>query len=114
MPVQGYSVNIPTNLTSAARTTDGNSNWYDVSEFGRVTLYLDITAIAGTGTTLTANLQESPDQSVIRTVDSVGITAAGDYHVTTDEHIKYVRANYTITGGASKSVTFSAVLGART
>lgn len=113
MPTGHYAAIQPA-LTSAARTTDGNSSWWNMEEFGRVTFYIDVTTIAGTGTNINIKLQESPDQSIVSSISQIDITATGDYRISTDEHIKYIRANYTIVGGSSKSVTFKLDIGART
>ena len=113
MPTGRYAAIQPF-LASAARTTSGNSNWWNMEEFGRVTFYVDVTAIAGTGTNINIKLQESPDQSIVSSISEIDITAIGDYRISTNEHIKYVRANYTISGGSSKSITFSIDAGART
>ena len=62
MPIGGYAVK-STILTSAARTETGQSSGYNVGEFGRIVFYLDVTAVSGSGATMVAKIQESPDNS---------------------------------------------------
>jgi len=96
MPIGGYAALQPV-LASAARTTDGNSNWFNVSEYQRITFYIKVTAISGN---LTMKIQESPNESDVYdlvTVDSeITINTTGYYKLTTDEHTKYVRINYNV------------------
>lgn len=95
--VGGYAVKQSV-LTSAARTTDGNSSWFNVQEFDRVNFYINVTAASGN---LDITLQESPDQSIAYNIEDMAITATGNYRISTNEHTKYIRISYDVSTGGS-------------
>lgn len=94
-------------LTSAARTSSGQSSWFNVEEFDQVNFYLDVTAIAGTNPSMTVKLQESPDQSEAYDIEEIAIEETGNFAVRTNEHTKYLRLRYVLSG-TSPSFTFQA------
>ena len=105
MPIGGYAAMQPI-LTSAARTTSGQSSVFAVGEFSRLVFYIDVTAASGTNESMIVKLQESPDQTNFWDLETVEITDDGDYRISTAEHTKYVRISYVISG-TSPSFTFS-------
>lgn len=126
-------------LTSAARTADGNSDAVSIPTATMLALFTDITALSGTGPTLGAWLEWSPDKGTtwfvvpydlhIRTdatLTAADVSAdankrnatgtstthtAGDRHVAIYKHVPagHVRVNYKI-GGTGPSFTFSSRL----
>lgn len=105
-------------LASSARTTTGSGAAVDLAEKTTCVLYLDVTAVSGTGT-LTVTVQTSPNgtsgwTTVSPSAGSSGSTvftaasAVGLQKVTFPDCSQYVRASWSITGGAT--FTFS-VLG---
>ena len=94
-------------LTSAARTSSGQSSWFNVEEFDQLNFYVNVSAITGTGATITIKLQESPDQSVAYDLEEIAIEETGQYSIRTSEHVKYIRLRYII-AGTLPSFTFQA------
>jgi len=94
-------------LTSAARTSSGQSSWFNVEEFDQINFYIDITAISGTNPTMTVKLQESPDQSDAYDLEEIAVEETGNYAIRTNEHVKYIRLRYVISG-TLPSITFQA------
>ena len=108
MPIGGYSIIQPI-LTSAARTSSGQSSVFNVQEFSRITFYANITAASGDASPqLTVKIEESPDQSNYYDIPGLedSIDTTGQLRLTTDEHTKYIRVNYTISG-TNPSFTFT-------
>lgn len=98
-------------LASSARTTTGSGAAVDLAEKTTCVLYLDVTAVSGTGT-LTVTVQTSPNgtsgwTTVSPSAGSSGSTvftaasAAGLQKVTFPDCSQYVRASWAITGGAT-------------
>jgi len=107
MPIGGYAAKQAI-LTSAARTTNGQSSNFNVSEFSRLTFYTNVSAASGTSKNLNIKIQESPDQSTWYDMDGLegDLSAIGSLRLTTDEQTLYIRVNYSITG-TNPSFTFT-------
>lgn len=102
-------------LPSAARTTSGTVDLGTIpGEHGELLIYLDVTASAGTGPTMTVTYQSSPD-GVTFFDNTVGIalTATGKQLIKVPNNSgNYGRLVYAI-GGTAPSFTFSAVVEAK-
>jgi hypothetical protein len=106
MPIGGYAVKHVV-LTSAARSTDGQSSGFNVGEYQRVVFYINVSAISGTGVELAAKIQESPDNSTWYDIGGLSetIMTTGQYRLSTDDFTKYIRLDYDI-DGTTPSITF--------
>jgi len=95
-------------LTSAARTTSGQSNTFRVDAFEKGIIWLVITAISGTGTKLTLYPQFSRDQSdyASRLTAKIEATETGIFEMPIENFGKYMRVVYVIEG-VDTSVTFA-------
>lgn len=109
--IGGYAI-IQSVLTSAARTTNGQSSWYNVEEFEQLNMYIDVTAVSGTGASMKIQLQESPDQSTVYDLEEQDVSQVSNFAMRTREHTKYIRIKYILTG-ITPSFTFKADYGAR-
>jgi heme-binding NEAT domain protein len=97
-------------LTSAARSTSGNSSWFNVADVKQGFLLVNVSAVSGTNPKLTIKLQTSPDQTDIYTLNQLDdITETGKYLLEHGYLGKYFRLNYTIEG-TNPSFTFEAEL----
>jgi len=98
-------------VSSAARTADGASGYFDVHEYKEMLILTDVTAVSGGDTpTLKIIPETSPDQSrafpLLGVGDIVAITATGRYTIKLDGNLgKYVRLSWTISG-VTPSFTF--------
>ena len=109
-------------LTSAARTTSGNSQPIAIEDAKEFAVFLEVTAVSGTTPTLDVKLQvydeineQWHDLATLALGDAVGATPANFAQVTaTGRQARYrdkpmgalLRVDYTI-GGTSPSFTFS-------
>lgn len=102
-------------LASSARTTTGSGAAVDLAEKTTCVLYLDVTAVSGTGA-LTVTVQTSPNGTSGWTTVSPSNGAGGSLVFTAASAValqkvtfpsceRYVRATWSITGGAT--VTFA-------
>lgn len=96
-------------LSSAVRTTSGNSNAVSVSFFRELVVHLNVTANSGTLPTLDIKFQDSIDA-----VNWVDVPSGAFTQITTTNGLRrlilpvvghFIRAVYTL-GGASPSYTF--------
>jgi len=91
-------------LSSATRTTSGESNSFKLRSSNSIRVYVDVTAEVGTST-LDVTVQTSPDNtSWYDVVDLDQITATGQYTTTATVVGPYMRIKYTLAG---TSFTFS-------
>jgi len=120
MPIEYKNWQI-TLISSAARTTSGNSSFENCSWAHKFLAILDVTAASGTPT-LDVKFQTSDDQTKIGDLhfinQQIGSTAQIKFPQVTgvvthvlqfDYYGTYLRANYTI-GGTTPSLTFSLVV----
>lgn len=106
--------NIQQPLASAARTSSGQSAWFDVGEADQIIGYLTVTAT--TGGTLDVVFQETPDGSTAFDIPGMTFTqvSSGSSSQTvyaTRSFAKKVRVKYTISGGFTFHVEFFAYNG---
>lgn len=93
-------------LASAARTTSGNSDVYEVGDKGTLRLDLDVTAVSGSGTVhVQIETRKAYGSGDWRVVDAFPVASAvGSQRRSMSGCDRFVRAVYTISG---TSVTFS-------
>jgi len=96
-------------LASAARTSSSYSSSANIEKYWEGAFYINVTAIAGTGTQLIIHAEKSSDDSTFAKFQTFDpqITATGLYIMQLSNFGKYVRVNYEIIGGTAKSVTFT-------
>ena len=102
-----YTNNQPI-LTSAARTSSGQSSGFLVAGWLEGVLLLNISAASGTGRKLALRIDVSWDNSTFYTLQGIGpyeFTGTGTYAIPASNFGKYMRINYTISG-TSASFTF--------
>jgi hypothetical protein len=98
-------------VPSAARTTSGNSGPVARFDGDRVTVGLHVTAVSGTGPSMTVTVRWSHDGTVFGDADGApqtfaAITAAKDAHLRVNVLGPFMRVDWAITG-SSPSFTFS-------
>lgn len=101
-----------TPFASAARTATESSGAESVAQaFDEATLFVDVTAVAGTSPTLAISYEVSPDNGTTWFTHTTGatITAAGKQVVHLTNLCSTSRLTATI-GGTTPSFTFSAYL----
>lgn len=99
-------------LPSAARTVSGAADMGALPlEYAEISIYIDVTAVAGTSPTMTVTYQVSPDGvTYYDHTAGAALTAAGRQSIRLASNIgSYGRLSYVI-GGTSPSFTFSAVV----
>ena len=104
-----HYVNTQPILSSAARTSSGQSSGFLVSGWLEGVLLLNISAASGTGRKLSIRIDVSDDNSTFYTLQGIGpyeFTVTGTYGIPATNFGKYMRINYTISG-TSASFTFS-------
>jgi len=106
--MKSYTVTEQPMLSSAARTTDGQSSGYRVDCFIEGVILVNVTAASGTLPTLTITPQISFDNSTYfpKNDDSLEITDTGQFQLPVINFGKYLRIDYEF-GGVDTSFTFS-------
>ena len=98
-------------LTSAARTTTGQSNGFSAGSGANLGILVDVTAVSGTSPTMTVNVEWSHDGTNWFVGDPADaftdITAAGKKAKSFTIKAPKARLNFTI-AGTTPSFTFSA------
>ncbi len=94
-------------LSSAARTSSGQSVELNLSYGDEVLVFLDVTAVSGTSPTLDVKVQtKGPDGKWYEIASFAQKTAAGNEAKAITNYGEILRVAYTI-GGTTPSVTFS-------
>lgn len=97
---------------SAAKTVSGTTPGFDEGSHDKISIELDVTAVGGTGPSMTVNVEWSHDNATWFSADPVdaftAITAATKKVKIFDVKGLYCRLNYTISG-TTPSFTFAAV-----
>lgn len=97
-------------LPSAARTTGGQGDSFDLGEYNNAIIYLDITAAGGTSPTLDVKLQTSHDGQTWFDLPNGAFsqkTGTGKDVLQVGSNFgRYVRVDFAI-GGSSPSFTFT-------
>ena len=98
-------------LTSAARTTTGQSNAFSVGTGANLSVLVDVTAVSGTGPSMTVKVEWSHDGTNWFAGDTAdaftAMTATGKKAKQFSVKGLYARLNYAITG-TTPSFTFAA------
>jgi len=94
---------IKTLLSSAARSTAGNSNSANVEGYNKAIVYINITSLPDGGS-LTINFEDSIDNQNFPVEHTETYTTTGSFRYTYTDIGKYIRVSYAPSGG---SVTFS-------
>jgi len=106
--VQGLYSEVITVLTPTTITEDWTSGNYDVSNFSKILVFLDVTALTGTGPSVTLNIEAldpaSGEYAVVNSTDA--ITAVGLYTLKHDVYEHTIRFRIVL-GGTSPSATVS-------
>ena len=104
-----HVVNLQPYLSSAARTSSGQSNGHNVAGFIEGRFLINVTAVSGTDPTLDCLAQFSWDNSTYYDTDesATQITATGEYSIPVTNFGKYLRFDYTIGGTDTPTFTFT-------
>lgn len=95
-------------LASAARTTSGSGSGVDVSTRAGLDVYLEVTAVAGTGPTLSVQIETSREGSAWSALGpAVAVTGVGTTRIIRAGANGYARVSYTIGGTGGPSFTFA-------
>lgn len=95
---------------SAAATANGNTNGFDVSNYGEALVFINVTAVSGTSPTLNLYVDTYDflsGQWFQHPVSIAQITAAGNTLVQLTNFGEQIRLRWQV-GGTSPSFTFSA------
>jgi len=108
MPYRRTEIKEP--VSSAARTTDGSSEFFDVHEYQEMLVLIDVSVVSGTAPSLKVLPETSPDQAraspLVTPADIVAITATGKYTIKVEGNLgKHDRLSWTISG-TTPSFTF--------
>jgi len=109
-----------TALSSAARTTSGNSDPMEIDAAAGLVLSVETTARSGTSPTLDVRLEDAPTPtgpwatvgSITQVVSGTTLPSVQAVRATNAAINRYVRAGYTI-GGTTPSFTFGCWLSVR-
>lgn len=99
---------------ATARTASGTApGVHDLGESSYVAVYVNITAISGSGASLTVIVEDSPDGTVWgQLATSSALTSTGVTVLRASQPSQFVRVRYTI-AGTTPSITFSAQVASR-
>ena len=103
-----HTVNNQPYLTSAVRTSSGQSNGHNMAGFIEGRFLINVTAVSGTSPTMDCKAQFSWDNSTYYDTDASAtqISSTGQYSIPVTNFGKYIRFDYEM-GGTSPSFTFT-------
>ena len=104
-----HTVNLQSYLSSAARTSSGQSNGHIVSGFIEGRFLINISAVSGTDPTLDCKAAFSWDNSTYYSTDqsSTQLTSTGQFSIPVTNFGKYLRFEYAIGGSDTPTFTFT-------